>query len=405
MKRALILASVASMIDQFNRDNIKILQDMGYVVEVACNFREGSTTSKSRVAEFREELANQGIITYHLPIPRKLTAVKAMKVCRRQIRNLVESRHYALVHCQSPIGGALTRMACKKARKKGTKVIYMAHGFHFYKGASPLSWMLFYPVEKLLAAHTDVLVTINKEDYCRAKESFHAGKVMYVPGVGVDVDRQPDTEQKQQELRKQKRRELGIPEDAFLCVSVGELNKGKNHKVLIQAWKKMSHPGRDMHLVICGKGDLQSKLKSMISFRKLQSKIILAGYREDIKDILLSSDCFVFPSKREGLSVALMEAMAAGLPVVCSKIRGNVELVDEGKGGYLCESGKPEEYAQAVLKIAGCPSEETGEEDRYRSDSREERALTMGRYNRRKIQDFSKEIVRAKMKEIYGTCQ
>ena len=168
--KALMLASVASMIDQFNMENIGLLQSMGYQVDVACNFLHGSTSSKERVEAFQKELSEKQIRSIYVPIPRKISAWKDIVESYRQVKKLVEEEEYQLVHCHSPIGGAIARLACRKQRKKGLRVIYTAHGFHFYTGAPKKNWMIFYPIEKWLSKYTDVLITICKEDYNRAKK-------------------------------------------------------------------------------------------------------------------------------------------------------------------------------------------------------------------------------------------
>ena len=228
----------------------------------------------------------------------------------------------------------LVRLASRKVRKNGTKVIYTAHGFHFYKGAPLKNWVLYYPIERLLARYTDVLTTINIEDYERAKKSFKAKKIKYIPGVGIDTNRF-----QQIDVNKLvKRQEIGVPEDSFVVLSVGELNKNKNHETVIKAIARLNNP--NVYYVICGQGVLEDYLKKLIKELGLERQIKLLGFRKDIGEICKVADLFVFPSFREGLSVALMEAMASGLPIVCSEIRGNVDLVKDQKGGYLV---KPED--------------------------------------------------------------
>ena len=186
MKKALMLSSVASMIDQFNMENIKILKNLGYEVHVLANFSFGNTTSDERTKEFKEELENMGIKVYNVPIPRKITAIKEMISSYKKIKKVCSENNYDILHCHSPIGGVLARFAFKDFRKKGGKLIYTAHGFHFFKGAPIKNWIIFYPIEKFCSRYTDCLITINKEDYKRAK-NFKAKEVKYVPGIGIDT--------------------------------------------------------------------------------------------------------------------------------------------------------------------------------------------------------------------------
>lgn len=346
MKKVLMMAHVASMIDLFNMDNIHLLQEMGYEVDVACNFKDGNVTSSQRVNEFRHELSSAGIKTYQIPVPRRITAIHDIIRSYIKIRQLAEKNNYELVHCQSPIGGVIARLACKKARIKGTKVIYVAHGFHFYKGASMKNWLLFYSIEKYCARYTDCLITMNQEDYQIAKRKMKKAKrIEYIPGVGIDTQMinniQVDVEKK--------RKEIGLPENATVIVSVGELNKNKNHEVIIKALAITGNP--NIHYVICGQGSCEEYLIKLSKKLEIEKNIHVLGFRKDVTDILKASDIFAFPSIREGLSVALMEAMAAGLPVMCSKIRGNTDLIKEGEGGYMFDPTDVKEVTSAMQRI------------------------------------------------------
>lgn len=341
--KALILASVASMIDQFNMQNIQLLLDNGYQVDVACNCKEGNTISDERVQSMIKRLADKGVPVIHVPIPRKITDVKGISKSITQVKKMCDENQYNLLHCHSPIGSVVARLAAKNARKSGTKVIYTAHGFHFYKGAPKQNWILFYPVEKICSKWTDVLITINKEDYAFAKKHMNAGRVEYIPGVGVDTKKF----QLENFDRVAKRQELGIKEDDFFILSVGELNQNKNQEIIVRAIAKLNNP--KIHYFIAGKGDKADYLKELA--KKMNVNLHLLGYRTDIVELLNTADVYAFPSYREGLSVALMEAMAAGLPCVVSKIRGNVDLIEDGKGGYLCDPHDVDGYSMHIEEM------------------------------------------------------
>lgn len=382
MKRALMLASVASMIDQFNRDNISLLEKLGYQVDVACNFEEGSTTSRERVQNFQKELTERGISTFSLSIPRKITAFSAMKDAYVQLKKLCKERQYEIVHCHSPIGGVIARLACKELRKKGTKVIYTAHGFHFYTGAPFKNWLLYYPVERWMARYTDVLITICKEDYERASRQFSAKTVTYIPGVGVDT-------KKIMECSVDpvlKKREIHIPDNGIIILSVGELNENKNHKVVLQAIAALGR--EDVYYVICGQGAKKEELQQFAVQLKVERQLRLLGYRSDISEWAKTADVFAFPSYREGLPVSLMEGMAAGLAVVASKIRGNVDLIVEGKGGILVNPSKSEEFLKGLEQLIENPSIRRKQ----------------GQFNQERIRLFSLENVSRQMEEIYKEC-
>ncbi len=338
MKRALMYASVASMIDLFNMDNIRILQELGYQVDVACNFEEGSITSVERVQKFKEELEKQGIRYFQIPIPRSITRITNILKSYKLTKKL-SKENYDLVHCHSPIGSVICRQAFKNTQ---TKIVYTAHGFHFYKGAPLKNWLIFYPIEKYYSRWTDVLITINKEDYDRAKRQKMAKVIEYVPGIGIDLSKYNNESQSKSTLRA----ELLLPNESLILTSVGELNDNKNHQIVIKALAKINDPR--VHYIICGKGDNRDKLLKLAEELNISDKIHLLGFRKDIPEILSQSDIFVFPSLREGLPVSLMEAMASGLPCIVSDIRGNKDLIEHGKGGFLCKKNIKEEYVEYI---------------------------------------------------------
>ncbi len=376
MKKALMLSSVASMIDQFNMENIKILKSLGYEVHVLANFSFGNTTSDERTKEFKEELENMGIKVYNVPIPRKITAIKEMISSYKKIKKVCSENNYDILHCHSPIGGVLARFAFKDFRKKGGKLIYTAHGFHFFKGAPIKNWIIFYPIEKFCSRYTDCLITINKEDYKRAK-NFKAKEVKYVPGIGVDTKKIKDIKKNRKILN-----EFNIKDEVVL-VSVGELSNRKNHKVILKALEKVKG---NFKYIICGQGAKKEELIKLSKELNLQEKVEFLGYRQDVKEILKASDIFCFPSKQEGLPVALMEAMASGLPVICSDIRGNKDLIENKKGGYLLKSYDMDEYSIKIQELI---------ENKV---LREE----MGNFNLEKIKDFDRKKVNTIMEEIYN---
>ena len=376
--KAMQLASVASMIDLFNKDNIAILEHIGCQVDVAANFQGGSITSDQRVAAYRQELTERGIEVYDVPIPRSVFKIGAIISSYRQIKKLADSGLYKIVHVHSPIGGVVGRIAFRKARKAGTKVVYTAHGFHFFKGASLLNWMLFYPIEKQCSKITDVLITINQEDYQRAK-SWHTCKVEYVPGIGVDTEAFGNEMVDKDAMRK----EFRLKDDDFVLMSTGQISVRKNHEVVIRALAKIDDE-RVKYLIV-GFGELEERLKHLASELAVSDRVIFAGYRGDVKELLHIVDAFAFPSLQEGLPVALMEAMAVGLPVICSRIRGNVDLVEDGKGGYLYDCHDVDGFADGIKRII--------QSNKYN---------IMGEINKKTMMRFDKNVVRSYMERIYS---
>lgn len=300
----------------------------------------------------------------------------------RKLKEIIDAGHYDIIHCHTPVGAALTRLAARVSRKRGTKVIYTAHGFHFYKGAPLLNWMIFYPVERWLAHYTDTLITINKEDYERAK-SFKAGRVCYVPGVGVDLNKFNT----QSVNREGKRRELGFTKDDFILLSVGELIPRKNHQLVLHALGLLQKQGKlgNIQYVICGRGVKLDELKALAQELQIADHVHFLGYRNDISAICQASDLFVFMSKQEGLPVAMMEAMACGVPVICSDIRGNTDLVENGVSGIISES-TPEKLAENILQLVSNPS----------------KLQELSAQAAKMIQKFDLSTVEPEMLKIYG---
>lgn len=375
----MMVASVASMIDLFNMENIRILQKFGCQVDVAANFSFGNITGPGRVEEFRQELVQMGVTVYHIPIPRSVTDIREIVDSYCKLKRLCRKNHYILVHTQSPIGGAISRLAARHGRKKGTRVVYTAHGFHFYKGAPVYRWLLFYPVEKWLSGYTDTLITINREDFWRAR-TFYAGQVCRVPGIGVDTANFCADKKKRMGLRE----EFGFQERDFIVLSVGQLSKRKNQEVVIRAMARIKKGS--VRYVLVGLGEREQMYRDLIARLGLGRKVYLAGYRGDVADLLQMADCFAFPSLQEGLPVSLMEAMAAGVPVICSRIRGNCDLIRDGVEGKVLDADDVCGFAREIVRLMENP----GLADRYRKNAR------------KRITAFSRERVDQKMQQIYG---
>ncbi len=394
-KNVLIVASVASMIDQFNIPNIRLLKELGCNVDVAANFRKGSTCTDEKIQELTALLDELEADCYQIDFDRKVTDIKADVRSFRQLACVVKGtavpvnavRHhkitkesgYAFVHAHSPIGGLAGRLIAKKHH---IRTVYTAHGFHFYSGAPKKNWMLFYPAEWMLSWITDVLITINREDYQRAKKKFHAKKTVYIPGIGIDIPKFRDV---QTDLKK-KRAELKIGLDDIMLLSVGELNENKNHKAVLKALGEIKYANPALfcrlHYVIAGKGSLYDALHK--SAERLGIHLHLLGFRSDIPELLKAADIFLLPSKREGLNAGLMEAMASGLPCIVSDIRGNRDLVKNGSQGLVLRCFETE-AAEAIMQIL---------DNQGRRESFEKNA-------ERRVGKFSASVVNSRMRNLY----
>ncbi len=373
-----MLASVASMIDLFNRDNLEILEKLGYEIDVTCNFENGSITNQVAVDLFKKELLEKNYGVYHIPVPRSILKIKDMIKSYKIVQQLCLRNNYEIVHCHSPIGGVIARLACRKFRKFGTKVIYTAHGFHFFKGSPKRNWFFYYTIEKIVSKYTDCIITINNEDYLNAKK-FKSKMIEFIPGIGVNVKKI----QSLQVDRNRLRNDLKLNNDDFVLVAVGQLSHRKNHEVAIKAISRI--PNKKIKLVICGLGEKKTDLLLLINKLNLCDRVILTGYRNDIYEILHISDCFIFPSLQEGLPVSLMEAMSVGLPIVCSRIRGNIDLIQNGENGFLHDPHDDLGFSESIIEI-------------YENEALRKKMID---FNRTKILMYDKEIIKKKMEAIY----
>lgn len=326
MKKVLYVATVVKThIMEFHIPYLKMFKEKGWKTYVA---------AKNDYENLNDCVIPYCDYYYDIPFERfpiKKENIKAYKLLKR----LIEEEKFDIIHCHTPVGAMLSRLAARDARKNGTKVIYTAHGFHFYTGAPLINWMLYYPVERWLAHYTDVLITINKEDYERAKK-FKARQVEYIPGVGIDVDKfSPNPCD-----REKKRQELGINSDDIVLLSVGELIKRKNHEVVLRALANIKNEQffDKIQYLICGSGELETYLKSLTSELGINDHVKFLGYRKDISSICYCSDIFI--SYEEGLPIALMEAMASGLPSINLEQEITSTLIEDGKEGYLTSKNK-----------------------------------------------------------------
>lgn len=348
MKKVLIATHVSGFVPQFEMNNVRTLQELGYEVHYASNFNNVSYgTDNSR-------LEGTGIVCHQVDFARSPFDFKAHKIACRQLKELFQTEEFSLLHCHTPVGAALSRAVAMAYRKKGLKVMYTAHGFHFYKGAPWKYWLMFYPVERFLAGKTDVLITINEEDYRRAKRicKHKKTRVEHLPGVGVDLDYWSGKNLaagQREEIRRSIRQELGVAEHEQMLLSVGELIPRKNHEAVIRALAQQDKE-QNFRYFICGQGDLKDYLQNLIDELGLSEKVTLLGYRKDIRNLLYGADLFVFPSKQEGMPMALMEAAAAGVPLKANEVRGNKEVLRDSKECAGKVPGLSEQYDSSKVK-------------------------------------------------------
>lgn len=351
MSKKILVTSTDLMMVQFLLPHIRNLFENGYVVEVACSDVGG------RMDEIHEKLRDCVRKIHTVDLHRSPAAPGNFKGYR-QMKAIIEKGHYDIIWTNEPVMGVTTRLAAKEARKKGTKVLYMVHGFHFYEGAPKVNWMVYYPIEKLMASKADVICTVNHEDNRRAK-SFKVKEVKYIHGIGINTERLTLGNDKS-DIRE----ELGLDKNDFIVLSVGELNENKNQKVIIQAISMLKD--KNIHYILCGKGDQAENLKKLAAENHLEQNVHFLGYRKDVVDICSQADVYVMPSKREGLPVASLEAMYCRLPLVTSKIRGLTDVMENGVSGYMCSPDDARGFAEGIKCLKANPKmrKEMGERNR-----------------------------------------
>ncbi|WP_282937457.1 glycosyltransferase family 4 protein [Paenibacillus sp. RC67] len=286
---------------------------------------------------------------FDIPIQRSPFKLQNLEVYYR-LKTIIDDNQYDMIHCHTPMGGVLARLAARKARKRGTKVLYTAHGFHFCQGASYINWLMYYPIEKMLSRYTDCLITINNEDYNLAvNHRFGADRIDLVHGVGVSTERfKPVGEQE----RILSRKRLGYTPDEFLMFYAAEFNKNKNQQLLIHALALIQDQVPHARLLLAGEGTLQEKCRELAAELGVAEKVEFLGYRKDISLLLPLCDVAVASSLREGLPVNIMEAMACGLPVIASANRGHSELIEDAVNGYIVNGQNRGEFAARMVELS-----------------------------------------------------
>lgn len=368
MSKILMTATVQSHIAQFHKPVIRMLQEMGHQVEVAArnNLHEKENltlTEPDKVIEVdfcRSPFSLQVIPAY------------------RQLKKVIQQGNYDVVHCNTPVAGILTRLACRKLRKQGkVKVLYQAHGLHFFRGGPKSGWLIWYPIEKFFSRFADVMVLINKMDYALVKEKFHAGTVYRIPGIGVNLSQFRDIG------HGDLRQELRLPVDTPIVLSVGELNENKNHKTVITALSQMKN--RQAHYCIAGNGPLLQELTDHAKALGIAERVHFLGYRRDVPLLMHQADVFVLPSKREGLGMAAIEAMSCGLPLVSSNRHGINDYSIKGVTGFSHDPLDSKGFAESMDTLIADQDLRTA----------------LGENCKKIAQDFSLEKSLEQMKNIY----
>lgn len=335
--KVLYTATVLSHICQFHLPYLKKLHEHGHIIHVAAhdNLAEKSNLTLSHADQFSEIPFSRS--------PFSKSNINAFK----QLKKIIDQEKYDVIVCNTPVGGLLTRLAAYRQRKTGTRVIYIAHGFHFYKGAPIKNWLVYYPIEKLMARLCDVIVAVNQEDYSFAQKRL-ATSIAHIHGIGVSTERyHPASDLSKIEFRVQE----GLKQSDFVILCTGELNKNKDQKTLLKAASLLKEKIPALKVLLAGNGPLEAELKSMVDALNLRDVVRFLGYRTDLERVVPAVDLVVSCSHREGLPLNIVEAMLCGKPVIAADNRGSRELVIHTKSGYLFKPGDFKTLSSFILQL------------------------------------------------------
>ena len=360
---------------RFNNANIIALKSLGYRIELCANFEVGDGPESCN-RDYVEYCKKNGITTHSIPFARH--RLFGNLKCLRELHALLKREQYAIVHTHTETGGFLLRLSMNV--KGNTRFIYTPHGMSFWNGSGMISQLIYKPIEKWICSAMDKNLGMNKEEVDNLKK-WNSESAVYVHGIGLNIDKFQCTSCKKNDVRK----EFGLNDDDKFILSVGELDDNKNHITVIRALSMLDTC--NYKYIICGVGSNEEILSREISIRGLSSKVILTGYRNDIPNITNAADIFVFPSFHEGLPVSLLEAMASGKPVICSEIRGNVDVVKDGVNGFLFNPSDVNTLKRKLQLLCNDPS---------LCDS-------MGKKNRGIVENFSLSAVVEELKVIYSS--
>lgn len=336
-KKVLFTASIAKHFLRFHLPYLHWFQEQGYEVHIACaGDEEVPFTDKKWTIPFVRSPFSSG----HF---------QAYKI----LKEVINRESYCLIHCHTPMASIVTRLAAKEARSKGTKVLYTAHGFHFYNGAPSINWLTYYPVELFTSAHADAIITINSEDYQRiSKKGNKKTNYFLIPGIGVDKGKFfPVADQKRLQIRATNQ----FHSTDFIAVYAAEFIARKNHQFIIEAISRHTKEFPKLKVLFCGRGVLKDKMEALVKDKKLESTVYFLGFREDVSEVFKMADIGISSSKQEGLGLNLIEEMMCGLPIVATVDRGHKEIVQPGENGYLFEQNNEQEFIAHLKKLYDHP--------------------------------------------------
>ena len=334
MKKVLYITTVSRTVNAFLVPHIEMLLENGYKVDIACSIDK----------EINKGLIEKGVNIFEVPFKRSPLSIGNFKAFKNLIK-IQKENNYDIVHVHTPVASIFGRLLKVKFPK--LKTIYTAHGYHFLKGGSKLGWILYYPIEKVMAKFTDVTININSEDYEITKSKLKPKKCYLVKGVGLDLNLYKTLSSEEQKRKKQ---ELNIKDEDFVVIMIAELNENKNQIQLIKALEVIKDRCPKIKAIFVGEGDKLQELKEESKNRGVRDKVLFLGFRNDVNELINISDIGVLLSYREGLPRNIMELMANGRKVIATNIRGCRDLVCNDNVGTLVEVGDYEGTARAIEK-------------------------------------------------------
>lgn len=332
--RILLVANVAKEhVLKFHVPTIKMLKEDGWYVDVACS------------GEDKIPYCNNQYKMSYKRSPFTFETFKGIK----ELKRIIDNVGYDIIYCHTPVGGIIARLAARNARKKGTKIIYFSHGYHFYRNAPKLNWIIFYPIEKIMSKMTDSIILCNLEDYKLTKKKFCNCNAYKIDGIGVDMSRFKVEDR--ESIRIKYRTEMNIPQDAIILIYLAELLHNKNQTFLMDILKLLLEKDRNIYLVLAGFDHSNGEFAKYAEKIGVSENIRFLGWREDVGELYATSDICTPTSIREGFGMNLVEAMACGIPVVATRNRGHETIIRDGVNGFLVELGDTKYFARKILQV------------------------------------------------------
>lgn len=334
------------MMYQFLLPHVRFLYENGYIVDVACSYAEGYQDEGYH--DFIRDSLPEESTMYSVSLARNPYDFHNIKGLS-DLKEIFENKKYDLIWTNEPVMGVMTRLAAAKCRKNGTKVLYMAHGYHFFRGAPIKNW-IYYPIERIMSRYCDAMCMINWEDFDFTRKHIPFMQVYHIDGIGFNSAKY----EKIKIDKEKKRKELGFNTDDIILLSVGELQPRKNHEPVLRAIAEINN--KNVKYVICGWGELKEDLLSVADKLGVKDRLFLLGHRYDIAEILKMADVFIHPSLREGLGIAVLEAMSAGLPIISSNVQGLKDFIQNDRNGFVCAPSDINGYRIAIEQLLKDPN-------------------------------------------------